>query len=211
MKSISTHPVLSIAMVTWTVMSSLSMRGQLPLPCGHDAAQAEHDAAHPADVLARAARNNGALVSASEGAQAGGGDDELYVIPVVFHVIHDNGPENISNEQIADALEVLNRDFRRLNSDTAEIVAGFVDIAADVDVEFRLARRDPEGNCHSGINRLVSPLTYEGTNQVKQLINWPRESYMNVYVCAEANGSAGYTNFPSDNNPNTDGIVMKHE
>lgn len=211
MKSISTHPVLSIAMVTWAVMSSLSMRGQLPLPCGHDAAQAEHDAAHPADVLARAARNNGALVSASEGAQAGGGDDELYVIPVVFHVIHDNGPENISNEQIADALEVLNRDFRRLNSDTAEIVAGFVDIAADVDVEFRLARRDPEGNCHSGINRLVSPLTYEGTNQVKQLINWPRESYMNVYVCAEANGSAGYTNFPSDNNPNTDGIVMKHE
>ena len=51
-----------------------------------------------------------------------------------------------------------------------------MDTAADVDVEFRLAKRDPEGNCHSGINRLVSPLTYEGTNEMKQLINWPRRA-----------------------------------
>ena len=98
-----------------------------------------------------------------------GEDNELYTIPVVFHVIHDNALENISNEQIFDAMEVLNRDFRLMNSDTAQIVAGFVDIAADVDVIRLLAKRDPSGN-YSGINRIQSELTYEGTNEMKQLI-----------------------------------------
>ena len=36
---------------------------------------------------------------------------EVLTIPVVFHVIHNNGPENISTAQLHDALEVVNRDF----------------------------------------------------------------------------------------------------
>lgn len=184
---------------------------QAPLPCGQVEAQAAFDAAHPEEAETRAAREADLRAAASDLLQRGGEDNELYTIPVVFHVIHDNGPENISNEQIFDAMEVLNRDFRLMNSDTAQIVAGFVDIAADVDVEFRLAKRDPSGNCHSGINRIQSDLTYDGTNEMKQLINWPRESYMNVYVCAEAAGAAGYTNYPSEWGANTDGIVLKHE
>ena len=108
-------------------------------------------------------------------------------------------------------MEILNADFRKLNADTGQIVAGFVDIAADVDVEFRLAKRDPSGNCHSGINRLQDELTYEGNNEMKQLIHWPRNSYMNVYVAASAAGAAGYTNYPSDWGANTDGIVLKHD
>ncbi|MCB0814866.1 MAG: hypothetical protein KDB87_17105, partial [Flavobacteriales bacterium] len=45
--------------------------------------------------------------------RAGGGQ---YVIPVVFHIIHNNGPENISNEQVIDAVRVLNDDFNKLNA-----------------------------------------------------------------------------------------------
>ncbi len=37
-------------------------------------------------------------------------DSTVWIIPVVFHVLHMDGPENISNEQIFDAMEVLNRD-----------------------------------------------------------------------------------------------------
>ena len=33
-------------------------------------------------------------------ANRGGGDEEVYIIPVVFHIIHDNGEENISDEQV---------------------------------------------------------------------------------------------------------------
>ena len=37
----------------------------------------------------------------------------IRIIPVVFHVIHKNGFENISITQLNDALRVLNEDFRK--------------------------------------------------------------------------------------------------
>lgn len=211
-------PVLPVMMNLRLPLAALALTCLLPWshaqdvwPCGQSEAQAAFDAAHPGARAAREAAEAQTRAAAQDVLSRGGEDDELYVIPVVFHVIHDNGPENISNAQIEDAMEILNRDFRLMNPDTGQIVAGFVDIAADVDIEFRLAKRDPQGNCHSGINRIQDELTYQGNNDMKQLINWPRESYMNVYVAAEAAGAAGYTNYPSEWGANTDGIVLKHE
>lgn len=181
------------------------------LPCGQNEAQSEFDNLYPEAAEARRLEEASIRNASNARLERGSRDGELYIIPVVFHVIHDNGPENIETAQILDAMAVLNADFRKLNADTAQIVAGFLDIAADVDVEFRLAKRDPEGNCHSGINRIESELTYDGSNQMKQLINWPRNSYMNVYVAADAAGAAGYTNYPSEWGANTDGIVLKHD
>ena len=45
-----------------------------------------------------------------------------------------------------------------------------------------------------------------------QLIQWPRDRYMNVWVAASANGAAGYTYYPSslDGWPEADGIVILH-
>jgi PKD repeat protein len=144
-----------------------------------------------------------------------GNRDELIVIPVVFHVIHNNGEENISDEQLYSALEVANRDFRLLNSDAATIIEEFSGIASDIEVEFRLAQRDPNGNCHSGINRLVSDLTYDGSDAVKALIQWPRNKYMNIWVVNYAAGAAGYTYTPgavsNNQNADIDGIVLKHD
>src|SRR5690349_20545549 len=44
--------------------------------------------------------------------------DEVIVIPVVVHVLYNTPAENISDAQILSQLEVLNKDYRRLNSDT---------------------------------------------------------------------------------------------
>ena len=144
----------------------------------------------------------------------GGEREEIITIPVVFHVIHNNGPENISSAQIHDALIVANRDFNALNPDLIEIISSFSDITSDVQIEFALARRDPDGDCHSGINRIVSQETYVGEEEVKLLIQWPRNKYLNIWVCAEASGAAGYTYYPgSVNSPSDaylDGIVLKH-
>ena len=144
-----------------------------------------------------------------------GNRDELIVIPVVFHIIHNNGPENISDEQVYSAIEVANRDLRLLNEDADQIVSAFTDIAADSEIELRLAQRDPNGNCHSGINRIVSDLTYDGSDAVKDLIQWPRNKYMNVWVVNYANGAAGYTYTPGAvsnfQNADIDGIVLKHD
>lgn len=136
---------------------------------------------------------------------------EPYRIPVVVHVIHADGPENISNAQIRDGIAVLTRNFRKQNPDTVDIVEAFRPIAADMGVEFVLARLDPDGNCTSGINRMRSGLTTSGTHDVKNLIHWPRDRYVNIYVTRSAAGLAGHALMPfqADSIPGKDGIVIQ--
>jgi PKD repeat protein len=147
-------------------------------------------------------------------ANRGGGELEVFIVPIVFHIIHDNGPENVSDEQVLNAINILNRDLRKQNNDTALVVDQFTSLIGDASIEFRLATRDPLGNCTTGINRVESELTYSGGDEVKELINWPRNMYLNVYVCAEASGAAGYAYLPgmADSwwGAQVDGIVLKH-
>jgi PKD repeat protein len=142
------------------------------------------------------------------------GQRNPYIIPVVFHIIHANGPENISDAQVYDAIRVLNQDFNKLNPDWPGVKEEFLDLVADVGIEFRLAKKDPQGNCTNGITRTESQLTFQGNQQMTSLIQWPRNRYMNVWVAASAGGEnvAGYTNYPSsvNNTPARDGIVMRH-
>lgn len=144
-----------------------------------------------------------------------GSSGTVYIIPVVFHIIHDNGPENISDEQVFSAVETLNTDFRKLDPDIEYVIEDFQDITADIEIEFRLAQLDEFGNCTNGITRTAHGLTYVGDSEMKELIQWPREMYLNVWVCAYANGAAGYALYPgSVNNPwnaDQDGIVLRHD
>jgi PKD repeat protein len=143
-------------------------------------------------------------------AERGGGSN--YIVPVVFHIIHNNGPENIADEQIFDAMRILNEDFNRENPDWDNVNPAFVNIVADVNIEFRLAQKDPQGNCTKGITRTVSTLTNAGDQSMKDLIQWPRNRYMNVWVAASADGAAGYTLTPGAAAffSAADGIVMQH-
>lgn len=136
-----------------------------------------------------------------------------YVIPVVFHIIHNNGIENINDSQIHDALAQVNMQFRKLNPDTNQIVSAFQSIATDTEIEFRLAQLDPNGNCTTGITRTVSSLTNPGNHDVKALIHWPSDKYLNVYICADAAGLAGHALMPAqaDTIPEWDGIVIRHD
>lgn len=135
-----------------------------------------------------------------------------YIIPVVFHVIHNYGPENISDAQLKDGLDIVNKTFRKQHPNNSSIVAAFQPIHADCDIEFRLAQRDPNGNCHSGINRVASSLTSSGDHRIKSLIHWPPNQYLNVYVVANAAGLAGHAVWPSDADtiPLWDGIVLSY-
>jgi PKD repeat protein len=106
----------------------------------------------------------------------------VLTVPVVFHIFHDNGPENISKAQILDQLRVLNEDFRRLNADTINTPAPFQSIAADCQIEFKLAQIDPFGNCTDGIVRVKTPLTNSATDAVKDLSSWDNDRYLNMWV-----------------------------
>ena len=51
-----------------------------------------------------------------------------YIIPVVVHVIHNYGDENITDEQIARAMETINEDWNAENDDITETIEEFSDI-----------------------------------------------------------------------------------
>ncbi|MCF8258007.1 MAG: T9SS type A sorting domain-containing protein [Flavobacteriales bacterium] len=140
------------------------------------------------------------------------GGQQIYTIPVVFHVIHQYGTENISDAQLMDGLSVCNATFRKTYPDTADIIEAFRPIHADCGIEFRLATKDPDGNCHPGINRIASQLGITGDHAVKSLVHWDPERYLNVYVVSSAAGLAGHAVWPSDADtiPQWDGIVLAH-
>lgn len=144
----------------------------------------------------------------------------IYTIPVVFHVIHTNGPENISREQILDQLRVLNNDFNLLNGNRTKLRAAFSGLAADCQIKFELAKIDPNGNCTEGINRVYSSAGVQmsmSTEKVKSLINWNYKKYLNIWVVSSISGGVdggevlGYAVFPWATNATRDGIVMKSD
>lgn len=139
-----------------------------------------------------------------------------YIIPVVFHVIHANGSENISDEQIYDAIDIMTADFTLQNTDIDNVIPEFAGIVANVGIEFRLAKLDPSGNCTNGIVRTVSNTTFEGGENLKSVSpGWPRDKYMNIWVAASLSGNAaGYTYNPGSVSggwgSSADGIVVQH-
>ncbi|RLD26401.1 MAG: hypothetical protein DRI54_02930 [Bacteroidetes bacterium] len=140
-------------------------------------------------------------------------DDTLYV-PVVFHIIHLNGPENISSDIVHESIARLNIDYMAMNADTANVIDPFKGLIPVTNIQFRLATKDPSGNCHSGITRTFSTETLIGDHATQLLIQWPRNKYLNVWVVRNIeSGAAAYSRYPSavNNNPSYDGIVNRYD
>lgn len=131
------------------------------------------------------------------------------IIPVVVHIIHNGGVENISEAQIQSQIDVLNEDFRKMAGTNGD------GDGVDTEIEFCLAKISPDGHCTNGIVRVKSTLTNHLTYQrslLKQLSYWDNTRYLNMYVVKSINGNsgiAGYASFP-DGPPDEDGIVVRY-
>ena len=133
---------------------------------------------------------------------------DILRIPVVFHVLHDNGAENISDQQIYDAFYILNRDYRKRNADTIDVVPDFHSRIGDIEVEFSLATIAPDGTTFNGITRTESSETSSGDGQGQlQAIaqgndvykgQWDGNKYLNIFIARYIGGAAGYTTRPSN-------------
>lgn len=121
---------------------------------------------------------------------------DLYVIPVVFHVIHNTTEENLSDEILLNQLDILNQDYARLNPDSSNIRAEFQTLVGPTNVRFALAQVDPDGNPTSGITRTETTVESFGANgldfneleKVKAtstggLDAWDQNRYLNIWVC----------------------------
>jgi hypothetical protein len=133
-------------------------------------------------------------------------------IPVVVHVLYRTSTENISDAQIQSQITVLNKDFRRTNTDRTTQWSQ----AADSEIEFCLATRDPNGNATTGITRTATTVTSFSTNDAMKYSNqggksaWPTDKYLNIWVCNLGGGILGYAQFPGGGYYATDGVVIGH-
>lgn len=130
------------------------------------------------------------------------------IIPIVVHIIHNNGPENISDAQVITGINDLNMFFANNFGSTS---------GANSNIQFCLAKQDPDGNFTTGITRTVSTLTnmVSETNdlELKNLVRWDPTHYLNIWLVKEitslsmGSGIAGYAYFPSAHGSPVDGIV----
>jgi hypothetical protein len=134
----------------------------------------------------------------------------VYTVPIVFHILHQGGINNISDAQIIEQVDILNRDYRKLNSDTINIYSPF--IPADVRFEFRLATKDTNGNCTTGITHHFDPNTYWTASPFKPSqykYTWNSSRYLNVYVVTGLNiAAAAYSSIPGANPSYADVVVI---
>src|SRR5687767_13404410 len=134
-------------------------------------------------------------------------------IPVVVHVVYNNASQNIPDARVKSQVDALNRDFRRINNDTANTPFRFQSIAADIQIEFYLATTDPKGRATNGIVR-------KSTNVANWLTNdkikfsaqggddaWDTKSYLNIWVGNLISG-AGYATAPGSD-ITKDGVVIQ--
>lgn len=149
-----------------------------------------------------------------------------YQVPVVVHIIHKGEAvgvgTNISDVQILSQIAVLNKDYQRLNSDASNTPAEFLPVAGIFDVEFILAKRDPEGLPTTGIVRKQGTkisYTINDNYELKSTSYWPAKDYLNLWVC-NITDYLGYAQFPvsnlaglenSSNNRLTDGVVIAYQ
>lgn len=145
--------------------------------------------------------------------------DVVYTIPVVVHVVYKNSMENISNVQIQSQLDVLNLDFRKMNSDASEVPSLFANLAADAELEFCLATVDPDGNPSTGITHTLTNVEVFTTNDsIKQDATggksaWDTNRYLNIWVGAlsgSGNQLLGYATGPGGT-AWRDGVVVRYD
>ena len=135
-----------------------------------------------------------------------------FVLPVVVHIIHNNGAENLPDAVVEQGIQDLNDAFANV---------GYYNPNTGVDtrIQFCLAKRDPDGNATTGINRIQSmltDLTLESDDiNMKDLSRWDPLHYINIWlvkeICSSSAGCgvAGYAYLPSSHGGAEDGIVME--
>jgi hypothetical protein len=164
---------------------------------------------------------------------AGKSTNVVITIPVVVHVIH-NGTAVGSGANIADArvisqITVLNQDFRKMLGTPGYNTNA---VGADIEIQFCLAKTDPDGGLTTGIDRVnLATASWSTSAQVegtlKPQTQWDPTRYFNIWVCqfsnsqnAELYGTLGYAQFPSTSGlaglstngglATTDGVIIDY-
>ncbi len=157
--------------------------------------QAKFELDYQATILANKSQNKVAAVQ--------------YTVPVVFHILHTGGAENITDAQCIAALAQMNSDYAAAGSDFNSIYPDFKALYINSDIKFMLAKKDPNGNCTNGIVHKYDTRTVWDRNPSNAFsylytgITWNPTKYLNIIIVKDIvaavnqNGTViGYTFLP---------------
>ncbi|MCS7297601.1 MAG: M43 family zinc metalloprotease [Bacteroidia bacterium] len=149
-----------------------------------------------------------------------------YIIPVVFHVIYSGTSDYVPYERIWQEVLQVYEDFRKM-PETSSYTAG----GADMEVEFSLATKDPNGNPTTGVVYWLynqPPLNWSSPNfcadtqelPMKQATGWDPQRYLNIWVvpticftgengeCSICGVIGGFAAYPLYEAPEVYGVVI---
>ncbi|WP_395049249.1 T9SS type A sorting domain-containing protein [Flavobacterium sp.] len=151
----------------------------------------------------------------------------VITIPVVVHVIYDGEAiglaPNITDAQVQSQITVMNQDYRKM---LATPGYNTNPVGADTEIQFELAKQDPNGNPTNGIDRVSlnqsswSDIDIEAT--LKPSTIWDPTLYMNMWSVKFTDKTLlGYAQFPDGSSlgglsanggtANTDGVVSNYD
>ncbi|TVQ49434.1 MAG: T9SS C-terminal target domain-containing protein [Saprospirales bacterium] len=145
------------------------------------------------------------------------------IIPVVIHIVYRTDEQNISDLQVLDQLDILNRAFSKENKNLYTVPPQFRTLISNVGIQFCLARLDPDGKPTNGIIRKPTSVENIGTKRadgIKVAVHfdeyggsnsWDTERYLNIWVAEMESNIAGSATFPNmAPYPEADGIIMNY-
>ncbi len=200
---------------------AMAILAQIQHRCAYDHAVHYKDQLHPgykerADQIFRLAKQY-AEVNIRTGS--------TYIIPLVFHVVWKDTIENLPECKILEQVDVLNKAYQRLNSDTVNLRSIFSGVAANPDIQFRLDSiiwKQTNSDFFSGgilpdisFSDRVKHDTSGGSDAINTL------GHLNVWVCnlgssgilGYAYPPAGLSNWPANSQaptPGDDGVVLDY-
>ena len=142
--------------------------------------------------------------------------NEIITIPVVVHILFNTAAQNITDKQVLSQIEVLNKDFRLMNTDKNTVPEIFKKYAADTRIMFCLAKVDAEGRPTSGIiRRYTGNEFFLGDDGMKFKTMggsnaWDSKKYLNIWVCNLFGRSLGYAT-PPGGPSDKDGLVINFD
>jgi Secretion system C-terminal sorting domain/Pregnancy-associated plasma protein-A len=137
----------------------------------------------------------------------------VVTIPVVFHVLYKNAAQNISDAQIQSQLDVLNKDFRKLNTDYSSVVpSAFQTVGANMEIIFAKATRTPSGAATTGITRKSVPTSFVFENSYYLAageLAWDTTQYLNIWIGRFTDTQLlGFAYLPSSAGDPNDGLCI---
>ena len=217
------YKVPSLTALMFTVSSTAALAGQLPSSvvenkvslsaqisdthvCGTDKNKQDWHAIQKDNQLQLKQKLTQSMMKMSAQPEMlavnGNGVDGRYYIPVVVHVYGDQynctdeAAYCLTENKIIDALNKSNEDFLGTNTQDGPIAAEFAAIRDNLNIEFVLAKKDPQGNSTNGIVRYANKTGYgNGSGHDVEIAAdaWDNFKYMNIYLMSDlyADGDTG--------------------